>query len=337
VYSEIRAAARRRHRQLLERVRSALSRDEDANFGELTSELDSLARFAALRSPQQRMLIAATPLLVAVVALAPLWFLRHPSPQVVLSARASRVVVALASAHRLEIEGVRGVTYLRLEGLASVESDLGHGDVAIDHGSGSAFVEGSVNIARIVLEPLDSAPGPSRAALRTVAISHRNGLATLDVEGYRATVRANVEEPTRLLVLIGGSVKEDTLADASLEFRGPSAPPARTRLFFNGPDQPMRLPILRPRHLRLRETAFDDLGETVSFSSVTGGTIILVDTGRKHEILRGAALVLGDLNGDLRLELTNEGVAVDYHGGAGVLGLGEDPEHIEADLRPSIA
>ncbi len=157
------------------------------------------------------------------------------------------------------------------------------------------------------------------------------------MEGFRATVFANTERPTRLLVVFGGRVLQDTLADASLEFRGPSTVPAQTRLFFDRPDAPVWLPILGPRYLRLRESAFGDLGETVTFSSVMAGTLVLVDTGRRHEILSGAGLVLEELYGRLRLEMTADGVAVAYHGRAGVLGLGEDAEHLEADLRPSLA
>jgi hypothetical protein len=94
---------------------------------------------------------------------------------------------------------------------------------------------------------------------------------------------------------------------------------------------------MHPRDLLLRDTLFNTRGERVSFSSIEHGTLTIIDTDQKHELLRGATLSLGELKGKLRVTLSPDGLDLVFHGTAGILGIGGESDKHFRDLRPSLA
>lgn len=122
-----------------------------------------------------------------------------------------------------------------------------------------------------------------------------------------------------------------------MDMRGPRSENAGVRIYFGLDQDPIDFPVIRPSRLVLRDSAFDTSGSRESFSSIEHGSLRLTDIDRTHELLRGTALSLDELEGTLRLTLGPEGLSLNYRGRAKVIELGEDGGAPVRDLRPTLA
>jgi hypothetical protein len=340
MYARIRAEARRQRHKLLERISSSIELEEPVDLNDLHQKLDSIAKIEALRSPSERALHSLLPLLIAVLVLLPFWMIHQSDPNIELSARVSRVVIFQDTLDKLDLGSLGQVHLLRVEGLDELDSDLRKIDFADAAGNGSVYLDGSSYVTDIELVPLkvfepDSNNEPVH--VRRLAISKHSQLGELDVENFKVHISANFDKSVQVVTSVPGQTRQATPADGILNLNSPATIPTRVRLFFGLGEHPIGFPVMYPRDLLLRETAFDTRGEREGFSSIEHGTLTIIDTGQKYELLRSTTLSLGELDGALRITLVPDGIDVAFHGIAGVIGLGGDSEKTIRDLRPSLA
>lgn len=340
MYDRIRAEARRQRRALLKEIGSRIERSEAVDLANFRKQLDTLASLEALRTPLEQALRSLLPVLIAVLVLWPLWSIHQSAPSVELSARVSRVVVSQDTQEKLDLGGLGQVHTLRVEGLDSLDSDLGDIDFANAAGNGTVYLNGQSYVTGIELSPLElNEPDndDEHRPVKRVAFSKHAQLGELDVKNFRVHIRANFEQTMQVVSSAAGQTHDVTPPDAILDLKGPAVEPTRVRLFFRLGDRPVEFPVVRPRGLILRDTAFNTRGKRESFSSIEHGTLTMVGTGRKHELLRDMPLSLGELDGTLRVTLASDGLDVVFHGTAGVVGLGGADKSPIRDLRPSLA
>lgn len=332
----VRTEARRRRRQLLKDLESRLAEGKEVDFADLRKQLDALTGLISIRTPWERVVGAVLPVLCALVVLWPLWWFHQPVPTIELSARASRVVI-LHEPAKLDLGGLGLVRQLRVTGLDSLDSDEGTIDFAAAAGNGSVFIEDSVFVNRVELAPLtEPEREDSRPAKPRFAISSRGQLGQMDIEQSRVKVSVLTNATRRITSSASGQVLEASPPDAMLELEGPDFGPTLVQLFFAPGERSIDFPVQHPNGLILRDSAFNARGDTEGFSSIQQGTLIIVGTGRKHELLRSTDLQLAGLDGSLRLSLRPEGVEVSFRGQAGVVGLVDHDEEVR-DLRPTVA
>jgi hypothetical protein len=340
MYSKIRSEARRQRKILLQNIDASISRDETVDLGDLHKQLDTLATAEALRSPLEKVLHALLPVLLAAFALIPLWTIHQADPSIELSAHVTRIVTHQDTTQKLELGNFGQVNPLRAEGLNVLNSDIG--DINFSHaaGNGSVYIDGATYLTNIELISLKNVDSPEREeAYRNsrIAISKHAQLGEIDLENLQVKINANFDQPAQVVTTIPKHTRLATPHDAMLALEGPEAAPARVRLFFGLGEQPIDLPIMYPRNLLLRDTSFNTSGERESFSSIEHGTLTIIDTGQKHELLRGTSLSLGELKGKLRITLAPDGLDLAFHGTAGMLGIGDESDKQFRDLRPSLA
>ena len=332
-HAVIRAEARRRRKQLLESAAAQLGGSQDMNLAEFRRDLEVLDALANLRSRREWLVSGALPLALALLVLLPLWLIRQPAPAIELSARASRIVVALDGSGKLDLGKLPTVRNIRLEGLAAVSSDtagVGYTDQA---GRGTWYLEGSVNVSGMTLTPLRPTNGP---AAEQLVIARRGDAGQIGVEGMMLQLSASVESTASAVWTGGAAPRKVALRNASIQVDGASSAPSKTRVFFLLGKEPAHLPVLRPRALSLRETGFDTSGRTENHSSVLDGQLVFAGSGRKHALARSTELSLDGLDGTLHVSFEPDGVRLSYAGTAKGVHLGSEASLVR-DLRPSLA
>jgi len=339
MYKKIRQKARKELDRILTKIDLELSESTETDYKSLLNQLDAISRLSNLYSPLEKLYRAGIPIFLAMVIILPFWLIHQPTPQIILNATVSSLDLSVSpSEETLTINEIGDIQYLRINGLDDMESDVGDIGFLSGEGTGSSYVDGELNISRIVLDTLDLINKKDESIRRRVAISKRQRLVRLDVQNMKMAVHAFVESDTRVVSTLGRNIRQDTLSNANLEFHSGSDNNSMSKLYFTvGEDRKIDLPIMHPTAITLRDISFSEEGERETFSSIVNGKLSFIGTGENHELLRGTPLVLGELSGNLRISIEQGDLTVLYHGAAGVLGFGENTEHITQDLRPTLA
>jgi hypothetical protein len=339
MYSRIRAEARSQRHKLLQRIDENISLNETVDLTDLQKKLDGLTKIEALRTPWERAFYSLLPVLISILVLLSLWMIHQSDPNIELNARVSRVVIFQDTREQLELGGLGKVNPLRVEGLDALDSDLGKIDFTNAAGSGSIYLDGPAYLTGIELVPLKTTKPANNVPIheRRIAISKHTQLGELDIESYKVHISANFDKPMQVITSGPGQTRQDTVPESILSLFSPATIPTRVRLFFGLDEYPIDLPVMRPHDLLFRETAFSTHGKRESFSSIEHGTLTIIDTVQKQELLRSTSLSLGDLDGVLRITIGPDGLDVVFHGTAGVIGIGGDSENTIRDLRPRLA
>lgn len=328
-YAAIRAEARRRRQALLESTAHEAVQGEGIDPAEFRRQLEALDALADLRSLPEWILSASLPLVVAVLLLLPLWWIRQPEPAVELSVRASRVVLDLDRAKELDLGRLPPAKALHAEGLTAVASDAGGLRLESRDGRATWGIKGSLHVSHVILRP-SAAQTPDGPPRLIVARKAEGG--QVATERLPLQLSASVGRGATAVWRDGRSERETTLEEASLELSGGPA----TKLYFAFEKETAQLPILRPRAIAFRDTAFDAEGRRLALPSIVEGQLVLAGTGRRHALARDAELMLDGLDGNVLVSLEGDGLRVAYAGRARVVSLGTE-QTLMRDLRPTLA
>src|SRR4051794_2572238 len=125
-FSQLRREAHRQLRALTVSARRDLSAGRPVDFDAIKKDVDTLTAVITMRAPWERLIYAAVPALLAIIALAGGWLIRVPAPEVQVEVTAKRVTLALVepdAGSSYALNGFPQLKRLLAQNLESIGSD----------------------------------------------------------------------------------------------------------------------------------------------------------------------------------------------------------------------
>lgn len=336
-FRQLRAAAKRRREELGRRIDEDVAAGRPIDLSAIKDEIATLDAVASVRAPKERIVHAAIPLLLALIALAAAWLIRVPAPDVVVEITTTRVVLGLAAPAAASPDALGGIpplTRLTAEGLDEVRSDDPVLRVRATAGQAGTIeiADGRIAVARIEFAALRERPGSGSAPL-SLSIERVGTVLRLGTTGLATTVRVATEAPARIATRFGEAVVNSSPRAASLELVG--GPRTLLSLRLASDSTAVDLPVLRPHSLQFQRPYFAAQGAPVQESTLRQGSVSFHGGARRLDLPPGATLDLGELRGVARLRAESGAIQLTFVGRAGRMELKSgDTDH---DLRPSLA
>jgi hypothetical protein len=331
-HGTIRAAARRRRRQLIETSAARCRDGHEVDFAALETELERAAALSSVYAPWEWAISVAVPLFISIVVLVPLWFVRVPLPEVRIVTRASRITMELKKGPDVEVGRIKGARHLIVQGFDNIRSStLRH--VRVERTAPAHLeVVGGRSGARIHVPSVAAA---AEAADTGELVVERSGARfMLESAGLPLHLNLTIEDPPSIQV--GRTVlKRPPVGLNAIVVRADRSNGTQITAEGEPSDPLLEMRVLHPVGLKFHRVAFDDLGNRVTSSSILSGNIEVVATGRRRPLRRGDEVELGELDGELWLTPADGALEVSFGGTTNrLVARSGSRRH---DLRPSLA
>lgn len=335
--SRIRVEARRQSRALLKSIEDQIAAGKQVDLALFNEQFEMLSSIENMRTPKERILGSAIPLIIALLLLGPLWLIRKENPSIRFTAEVTRLAVLLETDETLDLGSFGKLSELHVEGLDKLSSSMGEIDFNEGKGTGTLFIDRTSYLKQITLSPIRENHKLKNNSKSWFAISKHARRGQLEINNFNVFARVIIDESANINSGTTGQMTKASVSEGIIDFHGPDTSQASVGLFFELGESAIELPVVSPGGIFLQDKAFDTKGTPITFSSLKQGSLVFTNTDRVHEFLHGTSLILQKLDGDLRIKLGPDALEITYEGKAGVVGLSSNNENLVHDLRPSLA